>query len=105
MAKRGRPIKSEIRQNIVEILYFLGEAYPYEVYQIYREVFPNVTMRSVYFQLKRGSEMGIFKVKKIKSFEGSYSWGPSAERVYYELGKLALPVGNLLVKAYLDKKK
>ncbi|MBW2971587.1 hypothetical protein KY359_00995 [Candidatus Woesearchaeota archaeon] len=52
--KRGRPVKSAIRQNIVEILYFMGEGYAYDVYKQYLELFPAVTMRSVYYHLKKG---------------------------------------------------
>ena len=45
---RGRPIKSAIRQNVVEILYFLKKGYGYDIYKAYRDIFPAVTMRSIY---------------------------------------------------------
>ncbi len=31
MAKRGRPVHSKIRQNVIEILYILGKAYGYDI--------------------------------------------------------------------------
>ncbi len=102
--KRGRPAKSEIRQNIIEILYFMGESYAYDIYKIYTDIFPKVTMRSVYYHLKKGVNMGIFKIKDIRKEQGHYSWGPHAEKIYYCLGRMAKPVGNLLVKEYLDRK-
>jgi len=105
MKKRGRPIGSEIRQNVVEVLYFLGEGYAYDIYKVYAEVFPKVTMRSVYYQLKQGEKLGIFSVSKIKKHEGDYSWGGYAERVYYKLSDLAIPVGNVLVREYLNRKR
>lgn len=101
---RGRPVKSDIRQNIVEILYFLGEGYAYDIYKTYSAVFPKVTMRSIYYHLRKGAELKIFKVKEIRKVEGNYSWGQNAEKVYYCLGEVASPVGNLLVKEYLDRK-
>ena len=32
---RGRPVKSAIRQNIIEILNFIKRGYGYEIYKIY----------------------------------------------------------------------
>ena len=100
----GRPVKSEIRQNIAEILYFLGEGYAYDIYKIYTAVFPRVTMRSIYYHLRKGSNLGIFEIKAIRKEEGEYSWGSHAEKIYYKLGNMANPVGNLLVKEFLDRK-
>ena len=100
---RGRPIKSQIRQNIIEILYFLKEGYGYDIYKHYRELFPAVTMRVIYYHLKKGKELGEFKVNKIIKEEGSFSWGPHAEKIYYGLGGEARPSGVDVVKAYFDK--
>ena len=102
---RGRPAKSEIRQNIVEILFFIKRGYGYDIYKIYREVFAPVTMRSIYYHLKKGVELGEFKVKKIKAEKGNYSWGGEAEKIYYALGPNAKPKIEKRVKEYLDKKK
>ena len=104
MAK-GRPVKSEIRQNIVEILYFMKEGYGYEVYKAYIAIFPKVTMRSIYYHLKKGVDLNEFKVSKIEREKGDYSWGGEAEKIYYSLGNAAKPTVNEKVKEYFDKKK
>lgn len=101
---RGRPAKSEIRQNIIEILFFIKRGYGYYIYKIYREVFASVTMRSIYYHLKKGLQLEEFKVDKIEKVKGDYSWGPEAEKIYYALGPNAKPAGNEKVKEFLDKK-
>ena len=103
--KRGRPPKSIIRQNIVEILYFLGQGYAYEIAKIYMEIFPIVTQRSIYYHLKKGVATQEFVVKEIKKEKGDYSWGPEAEKIYYGLGPGAAPQMSSKVKEYFDKKK
>lgn len=95
---RGRPVKSQIRQNIIEILFFTKESYAYEIYKLYLKAFPKVTMRSIYYHLRKGEKLGEFKISKIKSEKGKYSWGPTAEKVYYVLGPNAKPSGDLMVK-------
>jgi len=102
---RGRPSKSEIRQNIVDILYFLKKGYGYEIYKIYRAIFPNITMRSVYYHLKQGLKLEEFKIEKIEKEKGDYSWGPEAEKIYYSLAKNADARINERIKSYLEKKK
>jgi|TARA_Y100000310_G_scaffold345431_1_gene464886 hypothetical protein len=104
MAK-GRPVKSEIRQNIVEILYFMKEGYGYEIYKAYVAIFPKVTMRSIYYHLRKGVDLNEFKVSKVEKEKGEYSWGPEAEKIYYGLANNAKPVGNEKVKEYFEKKK
>lgn len=100
---RGRPIKSQIRQNIIEILFILGEGYAYDIYKIYSAVFPKVTMRSIYYHLKKGKDTGEFEVSEIKKEKGDYSWGPEAEKIYYRLGPQASATLNETVKKYIDK--
>ncbi|MBI2129295.1 hypothetical protein HYU07_03575 [Candidatus Woesearchaeota archaeon] len=102
---RGRPVKSEIRQNIVEILYFIKEGYGYEIYNAYREIFPKVTMRSIYYHLKKGIQTGEIQVEQVKTEKGEYSWGSEAEKVYYGLGKKAAPKIDNRVREFLEKKK
>lgn len=102
---RGRPPNSPIRQNIIEILYVMGRGYGYDIYKAYREIFPKVTMRSIYYQLKKGVELGELKIEKIERVQGDYSWGGEAEKIYYVLGDKAKPKMNPLVKEYFDKKK
>jgi len=101
---KGRPIKSEIRQNMVELLNYMKSGYGYEIYKAYIVIFPKVTMRSIYYHLKKGTALGEFKVDKVEKTKGDYSWGPEAEKIYYALGDKANPSVNEKVKEYFDKK-
>ena len=103
--KRGRPTKSMIRQNIVELLYFLETGYAYDIYKHYVSVFPQVTMRSIYYHLKKGLDTQEFVIKEIKKERGEYSWGAEAEKIYYSLGPSAAPLVVDKVKEYFDSKK
>lgn len=103
--KRGRPTQSAIRQNIVEILFFMKKGYGYDIYKDYSKIFPRPTLRVIYYHLKKGVALGEFIVKEIKQEKGEYSWGPQAEKIYYALGPNAKPSGNLRVKRYFEKKK
>ena len=102
---KGRPVKSEIRQNIVEILYFMKEGYGYDIYKAYVVIFPKVTMRSIYYHLKKGIDLHEFKVSKIEKEKGDYSWGPEAEKTYYSLGSAAKPKLDPRVKEFFEKKR
>ena len=102
--KKGRPIKSEIRQNIVEILHYIQKAYGYEIYKVYVSIFPKVTLRSIYYHLRKGIDLGEFQIAKIEKEKGDYSWGSEAEKIYYSLGSNAKPVGNDRVKEYVENK-
>lgn len=102
---RGRPIKSEIRQNIVEILYYMKLGYGYEVYKAYREIFPKATMRVIYYHLRKGVDLEEFKIEKVEKEKGDYSWGGEAEKTYYALGKKAEVKGDDRVKDFFSKKK
>jgi len=104
MAK-GRPVKSEIRQNMVEILFFMKQGYGYEIYKVYVSIFPKVTMRSIYYHLKKGVSLNEFKIDKVEKEKGDYSWGPEAEKIYYGLGDDAKATGMDKVKEYFDKNK
>ena len=101
---KGRPVKSEIRQNMVEILYFLKKGYGYYIYKVYKSIFPKVTMRSIYYHLKKGTELGEFAVHKIEKEKGNYSWGSEVEKIYYMLGPNANVTMNERVKSALEKK-
>ena len=92
--KRGRPVASEIRQHIVDILGVMKKGYGYDIYRIYRKVYPKVTSRSIYYHLRKGVETGEFKEAGVVKTEGQYSWGPTAEKIYYELGPNAKPVND-----------
>ncbi len=102
--KKGRPVKSEIRQNVVEILHFIKKAYGYEIYKVYTAIFPKVTLRSIYYHLKKGVDLGEFVVNKIEREKGDYSWGGEAEKIYYALGPNAKPTGNDRVREYVESK-
>jgi hypothetical protein len=102
---RGRPLKSPIRQNIVELLLFLKQGYGYEIVKHYLAVFPKVAQRSVYYHLKKGLKTGEFVVHEIKEEKGHFSWGPYVEKVYYGLGPNAKPLMPDNVKVYMEKLK
>ena len=103
--KKGRPIRSEIRQNVVEILNFIKKSYGYEIYKVYVKIFPKVTMRSIYYHLKKGLQLGEFQVDKVEKEKGDYSWGTEAEKIYYSLGPNAKPAGNDRVREYIERVK
>ena len=102
---RGRPTYSEVRQNIVEILSANNQAYGYEIFSLYKRVFPEISVRLVYYHLKKGVSLGEFKIKKVVSEKGDYSWGPEAEKIYYTLGPEAKPKGDIRVQKLFTKEK
>lgn len=104
MSKRGRPAVSIIRDNIIEILYHLGEGYGYQISLLYNKIFPPCTMRSIHYHLKKGLATKEFAIKKIAKEEGDYSWGTHAEKIYYTLGENAKPRIDARVKEFFDKK-
>src|SRR3989338_600623 len=97
---RGRPIGSKVRQNIVEILGQYGKLHGYAICTIYRKIFPKVTMRAIYYHLKKGVQTGELKVSEVRKEKGNYSWGGEVERIYYALGEKAKPVGSEAVKEH-----
>ncbi|MBI4450481.1 hypothetical protein HY642_00775 [Candidatus Woesearchaeota archaeon] len=105
MPKRGRPIGSLIRQNIIEILHRLGKGYGYEIHKIYKRIFPPCTREVVYYNLKRGVALGEFSVEEVKLEQGDYSWGNVVKKTYYKLGPNAKPSGDARVAAYFEQRK
>ncbi len=101
--KRGRPTGSAIRQNVVEIIHFLGQGYGYEISKIYNEVFSPVTQRSIYYHLRKGIQTGEIRLHKVEQEKGDFSWGSIVEKTYYTLGKAAEPKGMQQVKEFLEK--
>ena len=99
----GRPVRSQIRQNIVEILHVLRNGYGYEISKIYRQIFPKATVRSMYYHLRKGLETKEFKVERIEKSKGEYSWGSEAEKTIYSLAENAQPKGDSRVKEFLNK--
>jgi hypothetical protein len=102
MPSRGRPVNSAIRQNIVEILFHMKKAYGYEIYKPYIAIFPKVTMRSIYYHLKKGIFTGEFEIVSVEKEKGDYSWGEFAEKIYYKLGSKASLKGNIKAKEYFE---
>jgi len=103
--KRGRPVKSDIRQNIIEILASIGKAYGYKIHKIYNEIFPPCTRENIYYNLKKGVVLGEFEIKEIKLEKGDYSWGSTVEKKYYILGPKARPKGDKRVAEFMEKHK
>ena len=90
--KLGRKPNSQIREDIVDLLHFLKEAYGYELYKKYCKVYDKkVSMRSIYYHLNKGVELGIFNLKEIRNVSGDFSWGSGAKQVIFELGTNAQP--------------
>lgn len=105
MGKRGRPIRSEVRQNIVEIVHHLGSAYGYQITKAYSDIFKKIDSELVYYHLKKGLSTGEFELGEVKVEKGDYSWGKSVEKSYYKLGPKASPRFDRKVKEYFDTKK
>ena len=91
MVSRGRPDYSPIRNNMVNLLYFMKEAYGYDIYKKYRRIFHKVGMRSIYYHLNKGLELGVFQVSRKERVEGDFSWGSGSERTFFKLGPSAKP--------------
>ncbi len=100
---RGRPVKSQIRQNIVDVLFYIKEGYGYDIYRLYKLLFPKVTIRSIYYHLKKGVELGEFKINRVEKEQGNYSWGPEAEKIYYSLGSNAKPSTSNELRDKIEK--
>lgn len=100
---RGRPTRSAIRENIVELVYWLHKAYGYEIHKWYNKIFPKCTIRVVYYHLRKGTSLGEFKVEKVQVEKGDYSWGQTAEKTYYSLGENAHPKADVHVREALEK--
>ena len=77
---RGRPLKSEVRDNIAEILFFKKYGCGYEISKIYNQIFPKVSQRVIYYHLNRGAGLEEFEIKKVKKEKGNYSWGKMQSR-------------------------
>ncbi|MEM3127324.1 MAG: hypothetical protein QW331_04645 [Candidatus Woesearchaeota archaeon] len=102
---KGRPIGSEIRNNIIEILAVKGKMYGYDLYKNYIQIFPKVTMRSIYYHLQKGIKLGEIKVAEVKKEKGNFSWGSEVEKTYYFLGDKAKPKGDKRVRDFVEQKK
>lgn len=102
---RGRPTGSIIRQNVVEILFYLQKGYGYQLSKLYNQLFPKVTQRSVYYHLRKGIITQEIEVHAVEQEKGDFSWGQLVEKTYYALGKNAAPRGNERIKNFLERQK
>ena len=101
---RGRPTQSVVRQNIIEILHYIGQGYGYDIAKIYNEIFPSAHQRTIYYHLRKGVQTEELTVHEIREEKGDYSWGSVVEKIYYTLGPQAEPKGEERVEAYLQKR-
>lgn len=101
---RGKKPGSAVRQRMVDILAVLGNASGYDLYKVYRELFPKCTLRLMYYHLKKGVTLGEFSVDKVQKVEGKYSWGPTSEKILYRLGPKARPNPDKRIKEYVQKR-
>jgi len=97
--KRGRIVGSVIRDNIVELLYFMEKSHAYELAKTYKKVFGPISIRSVYYNLKKGLELNVFEVRDIQKVEGNFSWGTTA----HGLTNNAAPKADPKLKEILTK--
>tara|TARA_Y100000310_G_C20555774_1_gene750423 strand:- start:803 stop:1069 length:267 start_codon:yes stop_codon:yes gene_type:complete len=84
---RGRPPGSIVRERIIAILTEVGKAYGYKIHKLYLDRFPPTTVENIYYHLRQGVKIGLFKVAAVKTEKGKYSWGNNVEKRYYSLGK------------------
>jgi hypothetical protein len=97
---RGRPTRSPIRQNIVDILFYLKKGYGYEIFKHYIALYPRCTMEVVYYHLKKGLQLGEFEVAEVRQEKGDYSWGPISEKTFYGLGPQSAPRQSRRLEKY-----
>ncbi|MBD3262992.1 hypothetical protein GF374_01280 [Candidatus Woesearchaeota archaeon] len=101
--KRGRSLGSPIRDNLIELLHFVGPSYGYYLYKKYKKVFGDVSLRSIYHHLSKGVELGLFEVKGVEKAKGDYSWGAGVQRTVYKLSTGASPKKDPAIKNALKK--
>jgi len=87
---KGRPKGSVIRNRICQILKKRGFSYGYEIFNLYKKFFGQVSMKSIYYNLKQGVKTGEVHLAKVKKEIGNYTWGDQTERVYYTLGPFSV---------------
>ena len=103
MSKRGRPVGSRVRDNIIDILYVYGPLHGYRIHSIYNELFPEVSRRLVYYHLEKGEELGVIVLESSAVVEGEYSWGSKVRRKQYAVGPNAEPKMQDRIKKHKDE--
>jgi len=101
---RGRPVRSDIRQNVVDILQYLKKGYGYQIAKIYNSIFPECTMEVIYYHLRKGVKLDEFMIEKIAKEKGNYSWGSEVEKIYYKLGSAAQPRPSKRIEEFLKSR-
>lgn len=101
---RGRPIRSIVRQRLAEMLFIVGKMTAYELHKHYLKLFGQASRRNVYYQLEKGTTIGLFAKEEIDE-EGEYSWGTSSRKVYYTLNSKEGIVLDTAVRTYFTKVK
>jgi hypothetical protein len=86
MPSRGRPLKTEVRERIASILARVGQSYGYELYKYYSKVFGKMTMRNLYYNLRKGLKIGEFIIADVRQEIGAFTWGGATQHIYYTLG-------------------
>lgn len=89
---------------MVEILHHLHKATGYSIYKHYLMLFGKVALRSIYYHLKKGTALGVFRLEEIREEKGEYSWGNVTEKLYYELGPNANPTNPREVEEHFKKR-
>jgi len=82
----------------------MGKGYGYDIYRVYCALFPKVTLRSIYYHLRKGVSLEEFQIEKVVTEHGDYSWGKEVEKIYYALGKNAKPQILDIVKNHFEAK-
>lgn len=98
----GRPPRSIVREQLAELLFIIGKLSAYDAHKHYIHIFGVATQRNIYYQLRRGVELGIFRVEDVVEEKGEYSWGDTTRKIYYSLTSQAQPQLNTKVKIYVD---
>lgn len=87
--RRGRPPGSATRDRVSEILSVIERGTGYDIFRIYRDVFGQITSRSIYYNLHQGVLLDAFEVDAVTVESGEFSWGGKAEKKYYKPGRKA----------------
>jgi len=85
--KQGRPIGSNVRTNIINLLSKEGPMHGYQIYQEYIKYYPKVSMRLIYYHLKKGVSLEELKIHKIEKKKGEFSWGNEVQNILYAVNK------------------
>jgi hypothetical protein len=103
MAKKGRPLGSNVRDRIINILYQYRNLHGYGIHKVYEDIFGDVSRRLIYYHLDKGVEIGSVELAGTKEEEGNYSWGDTVQQKHYRLGPNAEPSYDERIAAYKEE--